>query len=206
LPHLKKALAGLLLVCGLGGLPSAAPATEIATGAMLGPRYKADLFYLRVGRDWKETYSGGEYRSKARGRLMILWLPNAVFEGEGLTEQTFDPDKNTDRVIAALDVYADYGVGATAMGAALGGGQVATLPGGARVSADVATNSLIVYAPASVQPLYEKLIRSLDQRRPQVMIEAEHEIVEAIELVHRTHRACEPRAPRGCGRPGGIRW
>ncbi len=54
-----------------------------------------------------------------------------------------------------------------------GGGQVAMLPGGARVSADVATNSLIVYAPASVQPLYEKLIRSLDQRRPQVMIEAE---------------------------------
>ncbi len=54
-----------------------------------------------------------------------------------------------------------------------GGAQVATLPGGARVSADVATNSLIVYAPSSVQPLYEKLIRSLDQRRPQVMIEAE---------------------------------
>ncbi|TWT52707.1 Type II secretion system protein D precursor [Rubripirellula amarantea] len=55
----------------------------------------------------------------------------------------------------------------------LGGGQVATLPGGARVSADVATNSLIVFAPSSVQPLYEKLIKSLDQRRPQVMIEAE---------------------------------
>lgn len=54
-----------------------------------------------------------------------------------------------------------------------GGGQVATLPGGARISADVATNSLIVYAPSSVQSLYEKLIRSLDQRRPQVMIEAE---------------------------------
>ncbi len=53
-------------------------------------------------------------------------------------------------------------------GLGAGGGQVATLPGGARVSADVATNSLIVYAPASVQPLYEKLIRSLDQRRPQV--------------------------------------
>jgi len=54
-----------------------------------------------------------------------------------------------------------------------GGGQVATLPGGARVSADVATNSLIVYAPSNVQGLYAKLIRSLDQRRPQVMIEAE---------------------------------
>ncbi len=58
-------------------------------------------------------------------------------------------------------------------GLGAGGGQVATLPGGARVSADVATNSLIVYAPSNVQPLYEKLIRSLDQRRPQVLIEAE---------------------------------
>ena len=57
--------------------------------------------------------------------------------------------------------------------AGFGGGQVATLPGGARVSADVATNSLIIYAPSNVQGLYEKLIRSLDQRRPQVMIEAE---------------------------------
>ncbi len=55
----------------------------------------------------------------------------------------------------------------------LSGGQVATLPGGARVTADVATNSLIVYAPKSVQPLYERLIGSLDQRRPQVMIEAD---------------------------------
>ncbi|MFK8113462.1 MAG: secretin N-terminal domain-containing protein [Rubripirellula sp.] len=64
------------------------------------------------------------------------------------------------------------GLGA-GLGGAGGGAQVATLPGGARVSADVATNSLIVFAPSSVQPLYEKLIRSLDQRRPQVMIEAE---------------------------------
>ena len=59
------------------------------------------------------------------------------------------------------------------LGAGGAGGQVATLPGGARVSADVATNSLIVYAPSNVQPLYEKLIRSLDQRRPQVMIQAD---------------------------------
>ena len=48
----------------------------------------------------------------------------------------------------------------------------ATLPGGARVSADVATNSIIVVAPASVQPMYAQLIESLDQRRPQVLIEA----------------------------------
>ncbi|WP_161604633.1 secretin N-terminal domain-containing protein [Roseiconus nitratireducens] len=57
-------------------------------------------------------------------------------------------------------------------GGATGAG-VAMLPGGARISADVATNSLIVFAPSNVQSLYEKLIRSLDQRRPQVLIEAD---------------------------------
>ncbi|MFK7821658.1 MAG: secretin N-terminal domain-containing protein [Planctomycetaceae bacterium] len=48
----------------------------------------------------------------------------------------------------------------------------AVLPGGARVSADVGTNSLIVVAPAGVQQMYANLIKSLDQRRPQVLIEA----------------------------------
>jgi type II secretory pathway component GspD/PulD (secretin) len=47
-----------------------------------------------------------------------------------------------------------------------------TLPGGARVSADVATNSLIIVAPPEAQAMYANLIESLDQRRPQVMIEA----------------------------------
>jgi general secretion pathway protein D len=61
----------------------------------------------------------------------------------------------------------------TSLGLQMGGlGGVATLPGGARVSADVSTNSIIVVAPASVQPMYAKLIESLDQRRPQVLIEA----------------------------------
>lgn len=91
---------------------------------------------------------------------------------------------NQNRALAPL-IGQGNGLGAGGLGGGLGGfgggigggigggGQVATLPGGARVSADVATNSLIVYAPASVQPLYERLIRSLDQRRPQVMIEAD---------------------------------
>jgi general secretion pathway protein D len=69
---------------------------------------------------------------------------------------------------------AGLGMGGFGGGLGLGGGGgVASLPGGARVSADVATNSLIVFAPSNVQPMYEKLIQSLDQRRPQVMIEAE---------------------------------
>ncbi|MEO1616960.1 MAG: secretin N-terminal domain-containing protein [Planctomycetota bacterium] len=77
---------------------------------------------------------------------------------------------------AALGNLAGGGLGG-GFGGALGGvggagGSVATLPGGARVSADVATNSLIVFAPSNVQSLYERLIRSLDQRRPQVLIQA----------------------------------
>jgi general secretion pathway protein D len=58
------------------------------------------------------------------------------------------------------------------VGGVLGAGGVAVLPGGARVSADISTNSLIVVAPANVQDMYAELIKSLDQRRPQVLIEA----------------------------------
>ncbi len=58
------------------------------------------------------------------------------------------------------------------LGFQYGAGGAATLPGGARVSADVSTNSLIVVAPSNVQPMYARLIESLDQRRPQVLIEA----------------------------------
>ncbi|MCC6580949.1 MAG: type II secretion system protein GspD [Phycisphaeraceae bacterium] len=42
----------------------------------------------------------------------------------------------------------------------------------ARIAADVHTNSIIVIAPPSVQRVYEALIRQLDQRRPQVLLEA----------------------------------
>jgi len=41
----------------------------------------------------------------------------------------------------------------------------------ARVTADPNTNSIIVVAPPDVQRMYEQLIRSLDKRRPQVLIE-----------------------------------
>lgn len=75
--------------------------------------------------------------------------------------------------VGGIGGFGGGGIGAGGFGGGIGAVQVATLPGGARVSADVATNSLIVFAPSSVQPLYERLIKSLDQRRPQVMIEAE---------------------------------
>ena len=120
LSAIRKVLVGLLLVAGIGSPPTVASATEIATGVMLGPRFNPGRFYLRMGGRWEETYSRGIYRGKARGRLMILWLPNALFEDEWLIERDFDPDENTDRVIASLDVYAAHGVGA--IGVSLQGG------------------------------------------------------------------------------------
>lgn len=46
------------------------------------------------------------------------------------------------------------------------------VPGSARVSIDIKSNSIIVIADRAVQQVYEQLIRSLDRRQPQVMIEA----------------------------------
>src|SRR5205823_6573691 len=42
----------------------------------------------------------------------------------------------------------------------------------ATVAADANTNTLIVIAEPPVQRLYEQLIRALDKRRPQVLVEA----------------------------------
>ncbi|MBI1368407.1 MAG: hypothetical protein GC162_07100 [Planctomycetes bacterium] len=42
----------------------------------------------------------------------------------------------------------------------------------ATITADVNTNSIIIIAKPDVQSIFEKLIRQLDQRRPQVLIEA----------------------------------
>ena len=100
--------AALLLL----GMPVASGATEIATGTMLGPRYKPHKFYMRTStsRKWKETYSEGRYRGKARGKLMGIRLNEALFDGSAVPGERFDPDRNTDRVIAALDPYVDYGI------------------------------------------------------------------------------------------------
>ncbi|QNN23143.1 hypothetical protein HED60_12975 [Planctomycetales bacterium ZRK34] len=42
----------------------------------------------------------------------------------------------------------------------------------ALITADINTNSIIIVAKPDVQAMYEKLIKQLDQRRPQVLIEA----------------------------------
>src|SRR5215469_5088837 len=87
-------------------------ATEITTGFLLGPRYDQRSFYIRSrpGESWQQTYSSGEYRTQAKGKLMNIRLVQALYHDEWLTTKPFDPDANTDAVIAALDFYKSHGV------------------------------------------------------------------------------------------------
>ena len=94
-----------LLALAAAAMP--AGAVEIATGKMLGAGYEARAFYVRdkAGQPWRKTYTGAEFRPAASGRLMNLRIAQALFDDEWLTEFPFDPGKNTDGVIAALDIY-----------------------------------------------------------------------------------------------------
>lgn len=85
---------------------------EIATGRMLGQGFDARSFYVRdkPGETWRKTYSGPAYRAEAAGRLMNLRIAQAIVHDEWLVEEKFDPEKNTDRVIAALDGYKRHGI------------------------------------------------------------------------------------------------
>ena len=101
-----------LALMAIGALRS--PAVEIATGKMLGSGYDARSFYIRdkAGDPWRKTYTGPRYRPEAAGRLMNLRIAQGLFHDEWLTEVAFDPDKNTGRLIAALDTYKAHGLGA----------------------------------------------------------------------------------------------
>jgi hypothetical protein len=92
--------------------PSLLGATEITTGFLLGPKYDQRAFYIRSGpgEAWQKTYSSGEYRVQAKGKLMNIRLVQALYQDEWLTGKAFDPDANTNAVIAALDFYKSHGV------------------------------------------------------------------------------------------------
>jgi len=91
---------------------SALCATEISTGAMLGGHYDPHAFYTRnaPGENWQKTYNSPLYRRDAQGKIMNLRLAQALFHDEWMREQPFDPDRNTQSVIQALDLYKRHGV------------------------------------------------------------------------------------------------
>lgn len=105
--YLSCVLSGLIAFAA--AIPSGA--VEIATGKMLGSGYDARSFYVRAsGGSWQKTYSGSLFQAAAAGRLMNLRIAQGLFEDEWLTEEPFDPEKNTSRLIHALDTYKDHGI------------------------------------------------------------------------------------------------
>jgi len=109
-----------LVLLTLTTMPAAA--IEIATGKMLGQGYESRAFYVRnkPSLPWSKTYTGATFRAEAAGRLMNLRIAQALFHDEWLTEFPFDPGKNTDKLIAALEVYKAHGI--LAVNASLQGG------------------------------------------------------------------------------------
>lgn len=61
---------------------------------------------------------------------------------------------------------------------AAAGAGIGLLPGAARFTADLFTNSIIVVGDRSTQEVYKELIDYLDRKRPQVMIEARVVIID----------------------------
>lgn len=170
-------IAALLGLSWLGVLAQAAPAaTEIATGSMLGPSYKQTAFYMRTSPrgEWRQTYSEPRCRGRAHGKLMMLRLAQGIFDDEWMTEQKFDPDDNTNRLIAALDVYKAHGVLAFSVG--LQGGNPGYDPkvngisrrNGAKHGKGEGLLASAFRADGSLKPAWlerlERLIRAADQR------------------------------------------
>src|SRR6266545_3332365 len=93
-----------ILLCSVA---MAAGATELSTGFLLGPKSDQRAFYMRANasQPWEKAYTGSGYKRQAQGKLMNLRLAQALFHDEWMHEKPFDPGKNVDAVIAALDVY-----------------------------------------------------------------------------------------------------
>jgi type II secretion system protein D len=89
------------------------------------------------------------------------------------------PDAPVHLPLPPAQATGQNGAGSTSRGNASGSPRRASggrfdgaFPGGAKITADVATNSLIVLADPPTQRMYEDLITRLDRRQPQVLIEA----------------------------------
>lgn len=85
---------------------------DLSTGKMLGAGHDVRSFYVRdkPGQPWRKTYSGPGFKPAAAGRMMNLRIAQGVTHDEWLKEEKFDPEANTERVIAALDEYREHGV------------------------------------------------------------------------------------------------
>ncbi len=133
-------------------------ATNPLAGPLAQPGTALPFSQLRApgGMPSRQLPSSGGVAGGMRG-LENTPLPLPPEETPGVYDQT--RQSRFDRVQGALSSQGAFGGSAT-------------LPGGARVSADPTTNSLIMIAPPEVHEMYANLIKELDKRKPQVLIDA----------------------------------
>lgn len=173
---LQEAVGGTAIAGGLGGLgiPGAGgtlfpggtllPGATTVPGGLLLPGQSILPYGTMPGVDQSQPLrlplppagdeNGGQQLRQMPGEARAPGAPAAPGTAAGMLGAA-----------GALSPFGAFGSPLAALGAA-------TLPGGARVSADVGTNSLVIVAPSDVQQMYAALIEALDVRRPQVLIEA----------------------------------
>jgi general secretion pathway protein D len=112
--------------------------------------------------------SAGESGGVGGGGVSPLVPASATGTGiaaKGMTE------RNSAAAPASPTTPAAYGGGGAAAGDPLGALRQDARARQAKVTADPNTNSIIVVAPPDVQRQYDQLIKALDKRRPQVLVE-----------------------------------
>jgi general secretion pathway protein D len=102
--------------------------------------------------------------SPAKGKLAANLSAGGATTSSGSATMVPVPEPRGDRYAGTDRTARESGVPTAAVREAIRTKQ-------ARITADPNTNSIIVVAPPGVQTLYEQLIRQLDKRRPQVLIE-----------------------------------
>jgi hypothetical protein len=193
-----------MLILLLALIPFLLGATEISTGFLLGPKYDYRAFYIRShpGEAWQKTYSSGEYRPQAKGKLMNLRLVQALYHDEWLTAKPFDPDANTNALIAALDFYKTHGV--LMINVSLQGGQAGydhkiyglDRQNGYRYGPENGTHVSAFRPDGSLKPEWlgrlERLLTAADKRGMIVNLmyfyQGQDELFESTEAIHRAAR------------------
>src|SRR5262245_51603875 len=193
-----------MLILLLALIPTFLTATEITTGFLLGPKYDYRAFYIRShsGEAWQKTYSSGEYRPQAKGKLMNIRLVQAVYHDEGLTAQPFDPNANTNAAIAALDFYKAHGV--LMINISLQGGQAGCdkkiygldRSNGYRYGPEKGTHLSAFRPDGSLKPEWlgrlDRLLAAADKRGMIVNLmyfyQGQDELFESTEAIHRAAR------------------
>jgi hypothetical protein len=179
-------------------------ATEITTGFLLGPKYDQRAFYIR-SRDneaWQRTYSSSEYRPQAKGKLMNIRLVQALYHDEWLKSRTFEPDANTNAVIAALDFYKSHGV--LMINVCLQGGQAGydhqiyglDRSNGYRFGPEKGTHVSAFHPDGSLKAEWlgrlERLLAAADQRGMVINLmyfyQGQDELFESTEAIHNAAR------------------